>query len=774
MITYFKSFFTVLIITAALTMFSAFAHAQSTTQDNIDVRQTRISAISKSIEEGTVNLTEARGALRLIRSESRNAIETLSKQKSNLEAQLNSLGTAPEAGKSEPSEIAQRRLILTTDISRYDTLIAQARLNETDANRQLNELIKTQRSSFRSDVLTPQKSIFSPTLWNEVGGSTLVAMKIFPKHISQWKTDRKTLAVWKSDKFKLLTLFLLIAPLLFLSKIKSKNYIAAKQINLTSNGINRYSLLALHILSSIIPFAIALGFIYQILVSSEFIHPNYIPSFRVAISCTLLLIFSRGIAEGLFNPSVADWRVIPLSDNVARTAKNISIISVALLSFGWIMASISSANPDLKHLSNAGTAIITIGVSIIAFISVFKINWQLLESRSDEISLKAKQKWDLINKGSLPFTGLALAALTFGYLHLAYFISVRVILLAGLFLGIWILRRYLIKNLNRLDKNFSSKIPGVKTPSRQAMLFWAGLFIDAFILLSLIPILFLTVGVDTYSVRTGMIDAFTGITIGNIQFSIADILAAIATFFIIFFITRFLQRTLDTRLFEKSGADIGFRNSFRTLLGYVGLIIAIFASIGVVGLDLSNLAIIAGALSVGIGFGLQSIVNNFVSGLILLFERPVKVGDWVVTKSGEGVVKQISVRSTEIETFDRASIIVPNSELISSSVTNWTHKNKVGRIVIPIGVGYDSDAKHVRKVLIQTATEHPKVLSDPAPFVYFKEFGDSSLDLELRVFIQNVSEGSLVKNDLRFDILDIFRKEKIEIPFPQRDVNLLK
>ena len=292
--------------------------------------------------------------------------------------------------------------------------------------------------------------------------------------------------------------------------------------------------------------------------------------------------------------------------------------------------------------------------------------------------------------------------------------------------------------------------------------------------MSLIPIVLLIFGADGYSVKTGLADAFTGITIGNFTLSIADILAGIAIFFVILFVTRFLQRILDVRLFEKSGADIGFRNSFRTLLGYAGLITAIFAAIGVIGLDLSNLAIIAGALSVGIGFGLQSIVNNFVSGLILLFERPVKVGDWVVTTSGEGVVKQISVRSTEIETFDRASIIVPNSELISSSVTNWTHKNKMGRITIPIGIAYGSDAKRVREILMDIARKNPKVLKTPEPFVYFKGFGDSSLDLELRVFVKIISEGPLVKNDLRFEILDVFRAENIEIPFPQRDVHMIK
>ena len=237
-------------------------------------------------------------------------------------------------------------------------------------------------------------------------------------------------------------------------------------------------------------------------------------------------------------------------------------------------------------------------------------------------------------------------------------------------------------------------------------------------------------------------------------------------------VTRFLQKSLDARLFSKDDMEDGFRNSFRTLLGYVGLILAIFSAISVIGLDLSKLAIIAGALSVGIGFGLQSIVNNFVSGLILLFERPVKVGDWVITSAGEGFIKNISVRSTEIETFDRASIIVPNSELISSSVTNWTHKDKSGRVIIPVGVAYSSDAKKVRDILLALTKSHSKILKNPEPIVYFSDFGGSSLDLELRFFIRNIAESPLIKNDLRFDILEAFRDNNIEIPFPQSDITI--
>jgi len=189
-------------------------------------------------------------------------------------------------------------------------------------------------------------------------------------------------------------------------------------------------------------------------------------------------------------------------------------------------------------------------------------------------------------------------------------------------------------------------------------------------------------------------------------------------------------------------------------------------------LNLSNLAIIAGALSVGIGFGLQNIVNNFVSGLILLLERPVKVGDWVVVGQHEGFVTRISVRATEIETFRRASVIIPNSELLSGAVINWTHRDKYGRVDIKVGVAYGSDTGKVRDIMLACAREHGQVLSWPAAHVLFTEFGDSALQFELRVFIGDVEQRSFVASDLHFAIDDAFRKAGIEMPFPQREVSL--
>ncbi|MEL6318149.1 MAG: mechanosensitive ion channel domain-containing protein, partial [Pseudomonadota bacterium] len=190
------------------------------------------------------------------------------------------------------------------------------------------------------------------------------------------------------------------------------------------------------------------------------------------------------------------------------------------------------------------------------------------------------------------------------------------------------------------------------------------------------------------------------------------------------------------------------------------------------GLDLSNLAIIAGALSVGIGFGLQNIVNNFVSGVILLVERPIKIGDWIEVAGASGYVKKINVRSTEIETFERASVIVPNSELIAAAVTNWTHTSLSGRATVPVGVGYDSDVDEVARILREAAAAHPMVQRYPQPWANFASFGDSALEFELRCYVRDVNSRLSVESDLRGEILKRLRAAGVDIPFPQRVVTV--
>lgn len=266
-----------------------------------------------------------------------------------------------------------------------------------------------------------------------------------------------------------------------------------------------------------------------------------------------------------------------------------------------------------------------------------------------------------------------------------------------------------------------------------------------------------------------------GFQIGSLTIVPLRIVVAVLIFALLLAVSDWLRGRLEGKWLKKSRMERGTREALVTISGYVGVALAVLIALGVAGVQFTNLAIIAGALSVGIGFGLQNIVNNFVSGLILLFERPVKTGDWIVVGNTEGHVKRISIRSTLIQTFDRADVIVPNSELISGQVTNWMLHDARGRIRVPIGVAYGSDTRKVEEILLRIANEHPNVITNGSmtpPKVLFMDFGDSSLNFELRAFIKNIDERLQVASDINFAIDAAFREAGIVIPFPQRDIHL--
>ena len=264
---------------------------------------------------------------------------------------------------------------------------------------------------------------------------------------------------------------------------------------------------------------------------------------------------------------------------------------------------------------------------------------------------------------------------------------------------------------------------------------------------------------------------FFGLEIGQFKISLARILLGIVLFIALLFATRVFQRWLRERSVQ-TRLDPSIANSVDTVVGYVGVALAALLSVSYAGLDITNLAIVAGALSVGIGFGLQSIVNNFVSGLILLIERPIKVGDRVVVGDQQGLVRRISVRATEIETLDRASLIVPNSELITGRVLNWTHRDSLGAVNVKVGVGYNSDPEQVIAILMKCAEDHPDVLRTPAPGAALESFGDSALLFNLRVSLPDIDKAGAVQSDLRVAIFKALGTAGIEIPFNQIDVNL--
>jgi potassium-dependent mechanosensitive channel len=267
-------------------------------------------------------------------------------------------------------------------------------------------------------------------------------------------------------------------------------------------------------------------------------------------------------------------------------------------------------------------------------------------------------------------------------------------------------------------------------------------------------------------------EAVFGGRVGAISISLGTIITAVVLLLLGFVATRAVQRWLDRRFLPRTGLDPGLQNSVSVLFGYAGVITALIIALAELGIDLQKVAFIAGALSVGIGFGLQSVVSNFVCGIILLAERPIRVGDWVLVKNEEGFVRRISVRATEIETFDRASVIVPNQDLITGVVKNMTHGNPIGRLTIKLGVGYDSDMDKVREILLEIAQAHPQVMRTPGPNVVFVGFGVLALDVELRCFVGNVEHALATRSDLNFAILRRFREAGIGIPTNPADLKL--
>jgi len=227
-----------------------------------------------------------------------------------------------------------------------------------------------------------------------------------------------------------------------------------------------------------------------------------------------------------------------------------------------------------------------------------------------------------------------------------------------------------------------------------------------------------------------------------------------------------VQRWLETELLPRTRLEPSLQLSIVTIFGYLGAITALVVGLTSLGFDLQKIALIAGALSVGIGFGLQSVVSNFVSGLILLTERPIRVGDSIVVKGEEGWVRRVRVRATEIETFDRASVIIPNSEFITGVVKNWTRTNTLGRIVMKIGVAYDSDPVQVRDVLMDIARTHPQIVQSPPPGAFLVGFGANALEFELRCVVADVEKALPVRSDLNYAIIKRFREARIEIPHP--------
>lgn len=249
---------------------------------------------------------------------------------------------------------------------------------------------------------------------------------------------------------------------------------------------------------------------------------------------------------------------------------------------------------------------------------------------------------------------------------------------------------------------------------------------------------------------------------------------AVLLFLSVTYVLRLGRAMLLPQLFRRLHMNKNTQDSASSAAGYISVLIAFLIGLSVLGVDLKSLGLLISALSIGLGFGLQHIVNNFISGLLILFERPFHIGDWIVINDKEGIVYKINIRSTELETFDKAIIIIPNADIISGELINWTLTDDRGRLTINVGVGYDSDLQQVLKLAVATAQNDGRILTDPAPSAIVTSFDDSSIGIQLRCYVANIMQRSVIKSDLMIRIQKIFNENNINIPFPQRVVTVQK
>ncbi|HEX5646008.1 MAG TPA: mechanosensitive ion channel domain-containing protein [Nitrospira sp.] len=281
---------------------------------------------------------------------------------------------------------------------------------------------------------------------------------------------------------------------------------------------------------------------------------------------------------------------------------------------------------------------------------------------------------------------------------------------------------------------------------------------------------------DTLQEISGLIKGWLNITlfeIGTAPVTLWTIVSLVVLFVLLLWLTKKLKNLIVLKLLANSGIDIGVRQATGSIVRYVIIAIGFAVILQTVGINLSTVTVLAGALGIGVGFGLQSITNNLVSGLILLFERPIKIGDRIEVGQVTGDVVDISARATTVITNDNIAIIIPNAEFIGSAVTNWSYTTRDVRFNFPVRVSYREDPEAVRKLLLEIADSHPGVLKDRKPDVLFQEFGESSMHLIFRVWTRDYTDRpGVLRSELNYAISRKFREHGVEIPYPQRDLHI--
>lgn len=721
--------------------------------------ETTAEMVEEALLDGTVSelfLITLRDEIAERRAEFQLAQNVNETRLKNLSDQLVSLGEKPEEG-TEAIEISERRNQLINQIDRL--MVPRIRALEAfkRADGLIGEIDIFLRAQKTDNLLQIEKTPLDFRIWpNAFAEFNERIGEMFIEVVDAWNTP----AVKEQFRGKIVTIIGLFAVVIVLLTqgfkwIDRLSVTVKKRQDETSHGLATY-------LRSLMKVANIFLCLYLVLLAwqASQLYGTQTKYLAENILWSVLPIFGAlWIALRIFPVDKGETSPIEVPSYLCKQAQVLTLVVGITLALWFI-------NFDLQWMEPFGETTTTVSTFILSSILAGSSFWigHILSKRPIQVTSEPEPAFKQvlqIRTGQLLMliSAISLILSIIGYRSASNALLFPSILSFGLVAG-------LILTFEAV-RDFCAIIAEDSVSGHDGLVAVA---INAALILGSVPLFALIWGARMANLTEVWTQFKSGVKLGDVQISPGALLALIVVFVIGYIITRVIQRTLKNKILPKTKMDTGGQNAIVSGFGYAGIFVAALIAITFAGIDLSSLAIVAGALSVGIGFGLQNIVSNFVSGIILLIERPISVGDWIEVGGNMGTVTNISVRSTSIQTFDKSDLIIPNADLIAGTVTNYTRGNSIGRVILPVGVAYGNDTRKISELLQSIVEGHPMVTKNPPPSIVFQGFGADSLNFEIRAVLSDINYGLSVKSELNHQITESFADNNIEIPFAQRDI----
>lgn len=679
-----------------------------------------------------------------------------------LRDQIAALGPQPAEGETEAPEIAARRIDLSERLAQRQAPLLTADEAFRRADGIVRSIDRILRERQADALLKLWPTPLNPANW-WAGGNVLISsgLTVYGEVYNAWLDPAR-----REELVADLPITLGALALAALLLLRGRGWMEQLTIRLLqSTAILRGRVVAAFVLSLaqlLVPF-LGLTLLAAAILSSRLTGPTVEDLAAALVQAGMVVFFARWLSLQIF-PILPDPGLpIRLDDDQRRRGRVLALLLGLMVATRLIYEPLNA--PHMQ--SDAANAALMFPLVVLAGLFLFRMGRLLRDHQTLEVASGPETSASFFDRmlrlGAKAVMVLSVLAVLFGaagYVTAALQIVFPLIASLALTAITIILHRLITAIYDAVVGDGHEGASEALVPALAGMV----------LVILAMPVLALIWGVRATELLEIWARFREGFALGEARIAPTNILSFILVFVIGFLITRALQGALASSVLPKTTMERGAQKAVVSGVGYVGVVVAALVAFSIAGIDLSGLAIVAGALSVGIGFGLQNIVSNFVSGVILLIERPVSEGDWVEVGPTMGTISRISVRSTVIETFDRSEVIVPNADLISSSVTNYTKSNKTGRVIVPVGVAYGSDTRRVEAILREIIEAQPLVVMTPPPTVLFMRFGADALEFELRAILRDVNFKMRVISDINHEIARRFKQEGIEIPFSQRDI----